>query len=71
MTQDEFKEKARKLLFNSQLRDFPVVFEMYTRSFGLTVDLDETMAQILAIVRTSKDASTAYEMVSHFLDGLE
>lgn len=71
MTEDEFKEKARRHLFYSQLREFPVVFEMYVRSFKLEVDLDETMGEIVSIIRTSEDAEVAYTMVCHFLDDLE
>lgn len=71
MSEDEFKEKARKLIFNSNLRDFPVVFEMYVRSFGLHIDLDASMGEIVAIIRTSQDADTAYAMVCHYLDSLE
>lgn len=71
MNEAQFKEKCRKLIFNSDLRVFPVVFEMYVRTFDLRVNLDETMARIVSIIRTSQDASTAYELMSHFLDDLE
>lgn len=72
MDENEFKEKTRRFLFNSHLKDFPVVFEMYIRSFGLEVaDVDEASSQIVSIVRTSEDAPTAYELVCHFLDSLE
>lgn len=67
----EFKEKTRRLLFQSHLRDFPVVFEMYVRTFNLDVDLDKSMGEIISIIRTSADAETAYTMVCHYLDGIE
>lgn len=68
---NDFKEKARRHLFNSSLREFPVVFEMYTRSFDLVVDLDASMSEIITIVRTSEDASAAYAEVCRYLDSLE
>jgi hypothetical protein len=71
MDETEFKEKARRLLFNSGLKDSPVVFEMYLRSFGLKVDPDKELGQILAIIRASADANTAFTMVCHHLDSLE
>lgn len=71
MTEDEFKEKARKHLFNCELREFPVAFEMYVRSFGLKVDIDKEMGQIISIIRASKDKDTAYTLVCHHLDSLE
>jgi hypothetical protein len=71
MTEQEFKEKARRLLFNSHLNVFPTVFEMYTRTFKLEVDLDEAMGQVISIVRTSADTATAYDLVCHYLDSLE
>lgn len=67
----EFKEKARRHLFQCSLREFPVVFELYVRAFNLTVDLDEVMGDIVAIIRTSENAKTAYTMVSHHLDAIE
>lgn len=67
----DFKEKARKLLFNTELRNFPTMFEMYVRTFALTVDIDACMAEIISIIRTSEDVEVAYAMVCHYLDGLE
>lgn len=71
MSQEEFKEKTRRLVFNCDLRDFPVIYEMYVRTFGLDVDLDVTMGEIISIIRTSENAPTAYTMVCHYLDSLE
>ena len=71
MHNTEFKEKSRRLMFNSGLKNFPLIFEMYVRSFGLSVDFDSSMNEILDIIRTSRDAETAYTMVCHYLDGLE
>lgn len=71
MDEQVFKEKARRHVFNCHLNVFPVVFEMYVRSFNLSVDLDESMASIVSIIRTSADADTAYELVCHYLDSLE
>jgi hypothetical protein len=68
---DELKEKARRLIYKSDLRDFPVIFEMYVRAFNLVVDLDTAMSQIVSIIRTSENADTAYTMVSHYLDSIE
>lgn len=67
----DFKERARELMFNSHLKDFPVVFELYVRAYFLNVDLDESMATIISIIRTSKDSSTAFELVNHHLDTME
>lgn len=69
--ENEFKEKCRKLLFNSGLKQFPTLFEMYLRTFGLNVDLEQSMADIVAIIRSSIDADTAYTLVCHYLDELE
>jgi hypothetical protein len=72
MKKSEFKEKARRLLFNSNLKDFPIVFEMYVLSLGLSnINLDMCMGEILTIIRTSTDSGTAYTMVCHYLDELE
>lgn len=71
MTEVEFKERARKHLFNSSLNIAPVVFEMYVRSFKLKVDVDKSMGEIISIIRSSKDADTAYQLVCHYLDSLE
>lgn len=71
MTEEDFKEKARRHVFNCHLKVFPVVFEMYARSFNLQINLDEAMAKIINIIRTSEDANTAYELVCHYLDTLE
>ena len=71
MTETEFKEKARRLIFDSELRNFPVVFELYARSFKLDTDRDEAMAKVLSIIRTSADFQVAYTMVCHYLDSLE
>lgn len=71
MDEQEFKEKTRRLLFNTELRNFPVVFEMYTRSFKLDVNADDAMGKIISIIRTSPDADTAYNLVCHYLDTLE
>jgi len=71
MLNDEFKEKARRLIFKSDLRDFPVIFELYVRTFDLPIKLDEDMGNIIHIIRTSENAEVAYTMVCHYLDGLE
>lgn len=67
----EFKEKARRLMFNAQLKNFSTHFEMYTLAFGVSCDLDAAMADIISIIRTSEDSETAYTMVCHYLDSLE
>lgn len=67
----EFKEKSRKLIFNSDLRNFPVTFELYVRTFGLDLNLDQAMAEIVSIIRTSEDAEVAFTMLNHFLDAME
>lgn len=71
MTEAEFKEKARRHIYNCDLRAFPVAFEMYVRAFNLEVNLDESMAQIVSIIRTSQDSATAFELVCYYLDTLE
>jgi hypothetical protein len=71
MTEQEFKEKTRRHLFNCHLNVFPTVFEMYVRSFNLEIDVDASMADIVNIIRTSADQKTAYELVCHYLDSLE
>ena len=68
---EEFREKARRLLFDCQLNVFPVVFEMYVRTFGIKVDREHAMGRIISIIRSSEDHRTAYELVCHYLDDLE
>lgn len=68
---DDFKERARRLVFNSDLRDFPVIFEMYVMTFGLQLDIDKAMGDIITIIRNSNDAGTAYSKVCVFLDAAE
>lgn len=72
MEESEFKEKTRKLIFDSELRNFPTLFEMYVRTFHLdVVDLDKCMGEILSIITTSERVEVGYSMVCHYLDGLE
>lgn len=71
MDEQEFKEKTRRLLFDTQLNRFPVVFEMYVRSFKLEVDVDDAMTKIVALIRTSATPYVAYDLLCHYLDSLE
>jgi hypothetical protein len=71
MTENEFKEKARKHLFNCSLNVAPVVFEMYVRSFKLSIDVDKSMGELITIIRQSKDTQTAFTLMCHYLDSLE
>lgn len=71
MDTPEFKEKSRKLIFNSELRNFPIILEMYVRAFNVQVDLDVAMADIVRIIRTSESSEIAHALVCHYLDDVE
>ena len=66
-----FKEKARQQVFKSSLRDFPVIFEFYLRSFNIDADRDKAMGEILSIISTSENVDVAYSLMCHYLDNLE
>lgn len=67
----DLKEKARKLILNSSLRDFPVIYELYVLAFDLATDALADETEIVNIVRMSKDPQEAYEKVCYFLDLVE
>lgn len=71
MTKDELKVKAQRLIFNSHLTDFPVVLEMYLITFNVPGTMDKVSSDIIAIIRASEDKSTAFEMMTRYLDSLE
>jgi hypothetical protein len=68
----DLKEKSRKLIFDSGLRQFPTIFELYVKAFNIEgLDLDIAMARIVEIIRTSENVEVAHTMVCHYLDSLE
>lgn len=67
----ELRLKARKHLFNCTLRDFPVVLEMYMRSFNTVGSFDDVHMHIIHIIRTSANPETAFAVVGEYLDGID
>lgn len=67
----DFNEKSRRLIYNSGLREFPVVFELYVRAFQVDTDLDAAMAEIVSIIRTSENSDVAWRLFNHYLDSIE
>lgn len=73
-SEDILKEKARKHLFNTPVKDFPVVFEMYARAFNLHSNPGERIEQlhgIHEIIRSTPDSQMAYQKMCSWLSGLE
>ena len=70
-TPAEFHEKARRHLFNCELRYFPVVIELYWRAFNIDSDVREASNKIIDIVRSSENYEMAYTLVCHYLDEAE